>query len=65
MRLRLPHNAKARIPVSASNEPINYDYRFAVAIYAYYPNQNPVIFPTDAPLSWSASIRGTTSFNDV
>lgn len=65
MRLRLPHQTKARIPLGGTDEPIDYDYRFAVAIYAFYPNQNPTVFPTDAPLSWSASIRGTTGFNDV
>ncbi len=64
MRLRLNHNTKARIPLNSTDEPIDYDYRFAVAIYAFYPNQNPTT-AVDTPLAWSASIRGTTGFNDV
>ncbi len=64
IRLRLPHNAKARIPLNSTDEPIDYDYRFAVAVYAFYPNQSPTT-AVDTPLAWSASIRGTTGFNDV
>jgi len=64
MRLRLPHNAKARIPLNADDQPVNYDFRFGIAIYAFYPNQSPTA-AEDVPLTWSTSIRGTTCFNDV
>lgn len=64
MRLRFTHNTKARIPLNATDEPIDYDYRFGIAIYAFYPNQAPTV-AADVPLTWSTSIRGTTCFNDV
>lgn len=64
IRLRFNHNTKARIPLDATDEPIDYNYRFAVAIYAFWPNQ-AYATAGDDPLTWSASIRGTTGFNDV
>jgi hypothetical protein len=58
MRLRFNHNTKARIPLNATDEPVDYNYRFAVAVYAFWPNGNATV-ATDTPLTWSASIRGT------
>jgi len=63
IRLSLKHQTKARYDLG-SNEPTDYNYRFAIAIYAFYPNQSPTI-TADLPLGWSASLRGTTTFNDV
>jgi len=63
IRLNLKHNTKARYNLD-SNEPTDYNYRYAIAIHAYYPNQQPTT-PADLPLGWSASLRGTTTFNDV
>lgn len=64
LRYDLNHNIKARIPLGQTDEPQNYNYRFLFAIYAYYPQLNPTVL-ADVPLSWSAGIRGTTTFNDV
>lgn len=62
-RINLRHSKKTRYE-NITNEPINYNYRYCIAIYAYYPNQEPDT-QADTPLGWSASIRGTTSFLDV
>jgi len=64
LRLRFNHNTKARYQLGGNDSPVDYDYRFAVAIYAFYPNQAPTS-TQDVPRTWSASFRGTTSFNDV
>jgi len=63
IRYSLHSNTKARYPAGTS-EPVDYDYRYGWAVYAFYPNQQPTS-GADDPLSWSASIRGTTGFNDV
>lgn len=64
LRYNLNHSVKARIPLNSTDEPVDYNYRFGFAIYAYYPQQLAVS-AADTPLSWSAGIRGTTSFCDV
>ncbi len=63
LRYKLNHNCKARYQTT-TDEPIDYNFRYCFAIYAYYPQQLPVS-PADTPLSWSAGIRGTTTFNDL
>jgi len=63
MRFNLRHDSKTRYQAGRS-DPQDYDYRFGFAIYAMYPNDAPQS-STDIPSTWSASIRGTTSFNDV
>lgn len=62
-RINLQHSKKTRYELDG-NEPINYNYRFCIAIYAYFPNQAPDT-PADTPEGWSASIRGTTTFLDL
>lgn len=64
LRYNLKHQTKARIPLGETDEPIDYNYRFCFAVYAFYPQQL-AIAERDTPLSWSAGIRGTTTFNDV
>lgn len=63
LKFDLKHNVKARYKVGAT-EPEDYDYRYAFAIYACYPNDLPTS-QADIPTRWTASIRGTTVFNDV
>lgn len=63
MRLNLRANAKTRYQAGQS-DPQDYDYRTGFAIYACYPNDAPQS-SADIPATWSASIRGTTTFNDV
>ncbi|AXQ66051.1 MAG: putative capsid protein [Cressdnaviricota sp.] len=63
LRYKLNHNTKARY-LTTTNEPVDYNYRFLWAVYAYYPQQAPAS-GADMPLTWSASIRGTTGFNDL
>lgn len=60
MSFRLQANTKARYAVGTT-EPVDFDYRYGFVVYSCYPNQ---LDPT-APNSWSASFRGTTTFNDV
>ncbi len=64
MTYTLNCNTKARVPAGTDTEPVDFDYRYAWAIYACYPN-DPVTSQGDLPTTWSASIRGTTGFNDV
>jgi len=61
---RLKHETKARINVGQTDEPVDYDYRFMFAIYAFWPNAAAQA-AADRPTAWSASIRGTTGFLDV
>jgi len=63
LRYNLKHQTKARFSPGGT-EPVDFDYRYAWAIYATYPMQFPVA-QGDAPTTWSASCRGTTTFNDV
>lgn len=63
MKFNLRANTKARYAAGIS-EPVDYDYRTGFAIYASYPNDLPLT-QGDLPIRWSASIRGTTVFNDV
>jgi len=62
--IKLTHNTKARYSVEGTQEPVDYNYRYAVAVYAFYANQQAAT-PGDIPVSWSASWRGTTGFADV
>lgn len=64
MPFRLRCNTKARVPLGTDTEPVDFDFRYCWAIYAYYPN-DPVTSQGDIPITWSASIRGSTGFNDV
>jgi len=64
LRLRLTHNTKARIPIGSTDEPIDYNYRYAMVVYASWANQAATT-QTDLPISYSVSVRGTTGFNDV
>lgn len=64
LRYNLRHQTKARIPMGGTDEPVDYNYRFGFAVFAYYPNQEPDT-QADTPLGYSVSLRGTTIFNDV
>lgn len=56
----MPHKIKARYPPEGANltEPVNYDYRYGVLIYAR------AIGKDQGAGNWEVSVRGTTSFMD-